>query len=140
MREPPLPLIEGQCRDRDCPAHPYRQEHFYHHIDSPLNGCDCCGGPTDRLVSTFGIVWTGEITQRYREKGIEGYYAPDGMDVWERKTPDGKPRHRHLNTWSEVRQHCKSEGLHDPRSIGKNCEVSSDGRSASWRGMPGSEV
>jgi hypothetical protein len=91
-------------------------------------------------VNTPQVIWTGPITERYRDKSLPGYRGT-GMDVYTRNTPDGKPQLRHLDTWGDVARHCKENGLVDPRSMGKNMTVSEDGKTLSQdKGMPGGEL
>lgn len=135
-----MPLLEGACENPECDLRMAPQEHFYHHWDSPMRACDCCGGPTRKLVSTFGIIWTGPIGQRYRDKAAEGFHAPDGQVAWTRKTPDGKPRQVRLETWQDVGRYAKAEGCYDPREIPKTVEIGADGKSCSSRGFAGQET
>lgn len=138
-----MPILEGVCHNSQCSLAGRRQEHYYHHYPKwaegeALNACDQCGSPTVMVGSPFRIVWTGPISQRYREKTADGYHAPDGMDVWTRRSTGGKPELRHLETWQDVRSYAKSEGCYDPREIPKTVE--SFGDSCSSRGFSGQEV
>lgn len=103
--------------------------------------CPACGRVMRENAQAPGVVWTGSIGQRYRSKAADGYHEPDGMTMWSRKTPDGKPVPVRLESWADVRRFAKSEGLTDPRELPNNLEVKPDGKSlANTMGMPGSEV
>jgi hypothetical protein len=123
-----------------------RTEHFFHpsQADAVTEApCDCgqMASRTDEIVHAPAVVWTGTIGQRYRDKDKEGYYAKDGMDVYTRKTPDGKPKLLHLESWNDVSRHCKEEGLVDPREMGRNMTVSEDGKQLGYdKGATGTEV
>lgn len=136
-----MPLREEICTRPACPGEGVVEERFYHSAALSPRPCEHCGGTMERLASRFGVVWTGPLTQRYRDRDKEGYHAPEGMDVWTRKSTGGKPKPLHLNDWSDVRRYCKAEGLADPREVGRNVAVSDDGKSLkSGMGEPGVEI
>jgi len=103
--------------------------------------CPQCGSTMRENVSAPNVIWTGPIGQRYRSKEAEGFHNPDGMIVYEKNTPDGKPRPVHLNDWGQVKDFCRREGLRDPRENGNNIQVAENGRDLiNTMGMPGTEV
>jgi predicted nucleic acid-binding Zn ribbon protein len=134
-----MPLFESACTNRGCLMLDVTVEHFYHNERQPLNRCDSCGGKTEKVLSTFAMAFSGDITARYKDKDKDGGYE-DGHWAWTRKTPDGKPRPVRLETWQQQKEFCKSEGLTNPRELPKHAEVSADGKSISSRGMPGQEI
>jgi len=92
-----------------------------------------------RVVSGFNSPLMGVISAtKYGDRSIPGAAAfSDSHWVWERNTIDGKPKPRLITTFEEQREHCKNEKLLNPSEIPRNVEVSSDGKGASTRGMPG---
>jgi hypothetical protein len=142
--ELPSDASQFWCESRKCAMRgrvvelPWREE--------PVTGrhyplCPTCGDVMRENVSAPNVIWTGPIGQRYRDKDKDGYHNPDGQIVYTRKTPDGKPRPVLLENWSDVKAHCKSEGLVDPRSLPRNLEVAEDGKGTlNTRGMPGTEL
>ena len=123
------------CRNRGVLLSlPWRDGKFF-----PL--CENCGKVMRENVSAPSVIWTGAIGQRYRDKTKEGFHDPDGIKAYTRKTKDGKPQLVHLSDWSAVKEHCRSEGLADPRSLPANMEVGDDGKTVkNTCGMPGTEV
>lgn len=135
-----MPVIDFTC------SAGHRIEHFYHQTESKTVTeclCDCGAKATrsDEIRQAPAVVWTGPIGQRYRDKDKSDYHKPDGMDVYTRKTPDGKPKLLHLDNWSDVKRHCANEGLVDPREMGRNMTVGEDGKTfKADMGAPGTEV
>ena len=136
-----MPIREGICENEQCPISGVPQEHYYKSDDS-LNQCDCCGGPTRLVMSSFGIVWTGPISQRYRYRDAENYHQKgDGFWATAKRTPDGKPKSVYLDNWQAVRQFAKSEGCADPREISKNMVPNESGKGLqNTVGLPGTEL
>jgi hypothetical protein len=136
-----MPLREEVCTTDACPNCGVVEERLYHSAALGPRPCECCGGPTHRLESTFGVVWTGPVGQRYRDKTAEGFHEPDGQYAYERKTPDGHPKLVRLETWQDIKSYAKREGLVDPRELGKNISVNAGGKSLNANmGMPGTEL
>lgn len=114
--------------------------------EEPITGrhyplCPTCGDVLRENVSAPNVIWCGEIDHRYRDKTKDGYFADPGQTVYTRNTPDGKPKALHLSTWQDVKEHCKREGLRDPRECGNNIQVAEDGKKLlNTCGMPGTEV
>ena len=135
-----MPVIDFQC------SRGHRIEHFYHQTEAQtVTECVCdCGAIAIRsheILQAPAVVWTGPIGQRYRDKDKAGFHQPDGMVQYTRKTPDGKPRPVHLESWSDVARYCKQEGCADPRSMGRNMTVGEDGKTLGYdKGAPGTEV
>lgn len=117
-----------------------RYEHHYVETDPP---CSSCQGPTERAFSSFGIVWTGEISSKYIDRSVKGSdkLKDGGHWVWERNTPDGKPRPRRIETFQQQREFCKSEGLINPTEVSNNIEPKEGGKGlVNNRGLPGTEI
>lgn len=134
-----MPVYEHSCTADGCELQGYVLERYEHHAVSTDPPCAACGGPTVRIVSSFGVVFTGPITRKYMDTKRE---IPDKKGdgahwVWEKKTPDGKPRPRLITTWSEQRDYCKQEGLALPSDMPTNATMSEDGKTLQSRGMPG---
>ena len=136
-----MPLLEGICEDRRCAAYRYKQEHFYHHWDAePLNPCSICGGPTVRVMSAFNVVFSGVISARYNDRKLENAHK-DGHTVYERDPITRKVTPLHITTFQQQADYCKRNGLLNPKEIGKNYEVESDGKTIkSPMGLPGVEI
>ncbi len=136
-----MPIFESACILRECAAAERPVEHFYFHSSDPMLPCESCGGPTIKLISTFGIVFTGEITRKYLDRESEGGNKADGGHwVWEkRNTPDGKPKAKYITTWQEQREYARSEGVAVPSDLPKHFTPKEGGQGeANTCGMPGS--
>ena len=152
LADPPRETGEFYCETRECSQRGEVKQLPMRHCKSPeccplsrpgthYPLCESCGNAMRENVSAPNVIWTGPIGQRYRDKDKDGYHNPDGQIVYTRKTPDGKPRPVLLENWSDVKAHCKSEGLVDPRSLPRNLEVAEDGKGTlNTRGMPGTEL
>jgi len=53
--------------------------------------------------------------------------------VTEKKTADGKPRQRFIETWQDRKEYMKQEGLSDVGPM----DAASDGKKSSSQGLPG---
>jgi hypothetical protein len=128
------------CEHKDCRA-AFRLTELPWRADGGYPLCPTCGKVMRERVSAPSVIWTGAIGKRYRTKGVDGYDAPDGIRMYTRKTPDGKPKMVELSDWGQVKSFCRQEGLADPRQQGLNMEVGEDGKSVkNTCGMPGTEV
>ena len=136
-----MPLRDEICHNPRCPWNGVVEERFYHSQALGPRPCEHCQGEMERIPSRFGVVWTGPIDQRYRDKTKDGYYEPAGMTQWTRNTPDGKPQPVRLETWQDVKQYARENGCTDPRDVGNNVSVGEDGKTLNaGMGQPGVEV
>ncbi len=104
-----------------------------------MQACHVCHGETQKLMSAFQIVFTGQITARYNDRGKEGAHL-DGHWAFE-KDAAGKTQSVFIESWDQQKSYCKRNGLANPREISRNFEVAQDGRTVkNSMGMPGSEV
>jgi hypothetical protein len=123
-------------------------EHFCHPTaarEVTQNPCECglMAARNREITHAPAVVWTGPLSQRYRNKDGQDYHAPDGQWAYTRRGPGGetiKPTAVRLETWQDVHEYAKHEGCYDPRDLPKNLEVSEDGKSSSSRGFRGQEV
>lgn len=133
-----MPIYETACSNKTCDKHGVPVEHYYRTSGEPLYPCENCGGETRLLISQFAVVFTGPITARYNDKKKE---RPDLEShwVWEKKTPDGKPRQRYIETWQQRKEYMKQEGLRDDIGV---IDAPSDGKGSGNNGcgMPGAWV
>lgn len=128
-----MPMFEFGCVA--CGGY---QERYLPRASSPNPTCEdpACGGETQRLISGFAITFTGIMYgSKYNDKTKE-FAHQDGHWVTEKKTVDGKPRPRFLETFQDQAQYCKQEGLVNPKDLPTNAESTGD-RHLSGRGMPG---
>lgn len=134
-----MPLLEAVCQNEQCRLHGLRVEHFYPHSDSPTAACESCGGPTQRVMSSFGIVFTGDITDRYLDRGLE--HKTGAHWAWGRDPATKKPVPRRIETFDDQRNFCREFHVQNPKDMPRNLEVSEDGKTVkSSMGMPGCEV
>jgi predicted nucleic acid-binding Zn ribbon protein len=141
-RYPSVPIYELACGNQECSQYAHVWEAYYSTSDKPDPPCVLCGVTAKRLISSFSVVFTGPITRKYIDKKIEGHEKEDGSyHVWETKGLDGQkkahPTLKKISTFQEEREFAKSEGLIPPSQLGP-CEVHSDGKGVSTRGLPGS--
>lgn len=104
-------------------------------MSAPEPVCDNCGQTKQVMISRFGIVWTGPMSQRYRDPKLEGYHGPDHHWMYTRNTPDGKPKAVLIDSWQASREFAKAEGLVPPQEA-PPMEISSDGKSITSVGLP----
>lgn len=133
-----MPIFEYCCKNEACEDYAHAHEHYVATSDKPDPNCDSCGLPTGRMISTFGVVFTGPITKRYNDPNADNAHMESHW-VWETKGPGGekiKPRPLLIEDFQQQREYAKREGLVNPKDVGP-MEVGSDGKSFSSRGMPG---
>lgn len=133
-----MPLFEHACPNEKCSAYRVVEEHYFSQADAPLPACSVCGSVQQRIISRFGVVWTGVITAKYNDSKLERSHS-ETQYMWTRQTPDGKPKCVPITTFQEQREFCKREGLVNPSSVhfNSNTEVSADGKATSSQGLPG---
>jgi predicted nucleic acid-binding Zn ribbon protein len=133
-------LLEGKCKNPACAFHEVAVEHFYWHSDDPTAPCDICGGPTERCMSRFAVVFTGVISARYNDPKLEGAHK-EGHVVWGKDPVTGKTVHRRVETFDDQKRVCREFGYINPREAPTHFEVAEDGRTTkNTRGLPGSWV
>jgi len=138
-----MPIFEGSCRSSTCRSAGRPQEHYYHNSDQPMAPCDVCGGPTERVMSRFGIVWTGPISAKYLDRSKEGGQKMDGAHwAYENSgTPGKNATPVRIETWDDQRAFCKRNGLARPQEMSNHYEVAEDGKTVKNSvGLPGCEI
>ena len=123
-----MPLFTEVCGSPDCVLQGDPTDEYYKHWDDPQKPCSACGGPTTRIPSQFGIVWTGEITAKYVDKSLDDGHRKDLSHWVFEKGPDGKTKPFLIENFQQQREYCKRNGLANPADLDSNCEVSEDGR------------
>jgi len=100
---------------------------------------DCCGAPMRRMISRFGIVWTGPIS-KYNDPTKERCNQTDDGSHWVwrvRSSKSGHPERQLISSIAEQKAFCREEGLTLPSDTPANADISSDGRTLSSQGLPG---
>lgn len=124
-----MPLFESSCISQSCPLAGQVTEWLGKYEDpEPL--CTC-GTPMTRLVSRFGVIWTGALTSKYVDRSLEGGHGDGGHWAYRTKnTASGKPEPVYIETFQQQREYCKAEGLGLPSDT-DFAMISDDGRSTS---------
>jgi len=123
-----MPIYESACATRDCAEFGVVNEWLARSADSPELDCVSCGKPMERRVSRFGVIWTGPITSRYLQKGMEGENGDGSHWMYRTKgTKSGKPEPVLITTFQEQRDFAKAEGLGLPQDTSPG-RISADGR------------
>lgn len=136
-----MPLYEDVCFRPECPVYDQAVERYYSTSSTPQKPCIECGGPTERLMSRFGVVWTGPITAKYNDKESKGAHKEGHWAFRKKSSLSGKPEPVFIETFQQQREFCKAEGLVNPTQAPRNLVVKEDGRTlANTRGMPGTEL
>lgn len=131
-----MPLYESACASNVCVEFARPVEWRASTWETPDPSCVECGGPTKRMISQFGIVFTGPLTAKYNDPKADNAHQ-EGHYAWRTKnTKDGKPEMVWIDSFDAQREHCRSEGLVNPKDLGPG-EVGGDGKTLSTRGMPG---
>ena len=135
-----MPIYESACPSKPCPRYAIPTEHYYPHFDSKLLPCDSCGGATVKLMSDFKVVFTGRITSRYNDQGIEGAER-EGHWAWGNDPVTKKPIPKFIETWDDQRSFVKEYGLVNPKEMPRNFTVDETGKiPQNTRGLPGTEL
>lgn len=130
-----MPLFEsicGKCGEM--------REYYVPHWYSP--DPECCGEQTKRLVSEFGVVFTGVLSaSKYNDPKLERAHQGPHWGWRRRSSKSGKPEPVYIETFEDQKKFCKEEGLVNPKDIG-NIEATSDGKfnSSTGRGTRGQWV
>lgn len=133
-----MPRYDLTCRNEQCPDLDVIRE-ITMHMDESEPACRC-GQQMVKVPVMFAMPFSGDITSRYNDKRLEGGHKKSGAHwVYERNTPDGKPKPRLIRTFAEQADYCRREGLVNPREAGP-AEISSDGRTVTSVGLPGCEI
>lgn len=135
-----MPVYESACTTAECQSRGTPIEWYTGDRSKPDPNCGDCGQPMRRMISPFGVVFTGPITGKYLDHKAEVKGEDGSHWAWETKGPDGQklanPRPVRIETFQDQRDFCRREGLVDPSSIGP-AEIHADGRGVSTRGLPG---
>jgi putative FmdB family regulatory protein len=127
-----VPIYEYWCQPCGEVEEMYRKRY-----GEPPPPCPRCGAERITLASRFAVVFTGDITSRYKLKDREDAYT-DGVWMYRKRTSlSGEPEPVYIQTWQELREFCKAEGLSQPGEAPTNASISSDGKRLSGAGMPG---
>ncbi len=136
-----MPVYERTCRDSSCTEYGRIVEYYTPRFTKEDPPCAVCAGPSARIISRFGIIWTGSITARYNDKRAENPEKDGGHWAWRRRSSiSGQPEPVFISDFSQQKDFCKQEGLVNPRDLPTNAEPSSDGTQLQSRGMPGAWV
>lgn len=130
-----MPIFESACQQ--CGS---VQEFYAPHSDSPDPSCTC-GGETKRLISTFGVVFTGPLSASKYNRDVQGgdpkARFQDEQVVWRTKSSKtGVPERCVLTTWEDRKRFMKDEGLIGIEDLG-DLQATSDGKVGSGVGMRG---
>ncbi len=111
-------------------------------ITAPEGSGDCreCGEPLESVLYAIATVFTGVISERYKDRSKEGGFG-DGHWSFPRDPETKKVTPRFIETFDDQRRMCSEFGLANPKEFGNNYEVSEDGKSVKNSiGMPGCEI
>jgi hypothetical protein len=132
-----MPRYDIACQNDACEQFGVVREATFH-MDESAPACQSCGVPQEKQVTLFNMAFSGSITARYNDPKLEGAHV-EGHWMYERNTPDGKPKPVFIDTWQKQREFCKRENLVPPTQSGP-LHISADGMSVNGRGLPGCEV
>ncbi len=133
-----MPVYESYCDD--CTR--IKEWYAKHFVDIHENPpCEQCGGPTKRLLSRFGVVFTGALSKKYNDPKVEKYDQEGHWAYRVKSSVSGHPEPVYIDSFQAQREFCKAEGLANPKDL-PNMEADSDGRfrSNAGVGMPGAWV
>jgi hypothetical protein len=128
-----VPLYENYCQN--C-----RTVREWYAPTSESPDPECCGQPTQRLISMFRVVFTGPISARYNDRSKENAHL-EGFDAW-RVHSAKDPRHPEkvrIETWEDRRKFMRDEHLEEVPSNATASYSGEGGRDVkiSTVGMPG---
>ena len=93
-----------------------------------------------KLMSDFKVVFTGRITSRYNDRGVEGA-SREGHYAWGNNPVTKKPECRWIETFDDQRSFVKEYGLVNPKEMPRNFTVDETGKiPQNTRGLPGTEL
>lgn len=134
-----MPLYETVCRERTCSEYGRVIEYYSHAQTDKDPPCQVCGQDRSRVISTFGIVFTGAFSAKYNDIKKENAWQ-EGHWAWRKKTKSGNPEPVWIDSFDAQRDFCKSEGLVNPKDVPTYAEVDSEGKKMSSAGMPGTWI
>ncbi len=124
-----MPVFESVCVSKTCGNRGLIVEHFYKHWDDPTEPCEECGERTEKIPSSFASPFMGDMGRKYVDRSLDDGDRQDLHHwVWDRNTPDGKPKPRYIETFQQQKEWCRSNGVALPSELPSNCEASEDGR------------
>lgn len=132
-----MPVFESQCSN----GHVF--EWYASNAKAPDPACRFCSEPTKRLISRFHAIYTGTLGRLNDSNKEYRYQTEKGHWAWRKRSttrPDGQPEQVFLETRQDQKNYCREEQVEDPTLMPTNMEVSSDGKSVTSQGMPGSWV
>lgn len=136
-----MPVYESCCPDTECKSRGRRVEWYAAKSTSPDPSCQECGHLMQRLVSSFGVIWSRPFSY-YNDKAKDNSQM-DEHTVWRKRSTrraDGKPEICTISTFKEQADYCREEKLVNPRDLPSNAEPSRDGMKLTSAGMPGCEI
>jgi putative FmdB family regulatory protein len=126
-----MPVFEYFCHK--CGS---TEEIYVRHWDDPAP-CPACGMEREKMMSRFGIVFTGPITRKYMDTKRDGYHMEGFWAYRKRSSISGQPEPVFISTFDELKAFNKAEGLAAPGEVPTNATISADGRKLTSSGMPG---
>lgn len=131
-----MPVYEHACSASTCVRYAMVTENYFSRSTAEMPQCAACGNREVKLISNFGVVFTGPLTAKYNERGSENPHQ-EGHWAFKKNTKDGIPKPVWISDFDAQRRFCKEEGLVNPKDIPTHAEVSDDGKKLNSRGMPG---
>ena len=136
-----MPIYEGTCVNTTCEARGCIREWYVKSSQVGMKKpCPSCSAALKRTPSRFGIVWTGELTTKYNDKGSENYHQEGHWAYKVRSSTSGEPEPVWIDTFQKQKEFCKQEGLVNPKDLPTHADVSADGKKLRSRGMPGAWI
>jgi predicted nucleic acid-binding Zn ribbon protein len=104
--------------------------------DLPDPPCPQCGAGRERLVSRFGVPFSGSI-HKYMDPTREGA-SQDGFWAYRKiSSVSGQPEATWIGDMQTLKEFNKAEGLAAPGEVPTNSTISADGKRLLSTGMPG---
>ena len=113
-----MPLYEYQCIPN---GHRFEVRHGIN--ESPVQGCEECGGAVRRVIHPVGIVFKGS-----------GFYVTDSR----KSNPANKPSESSGESKSDAAGAAKSESTSEPKAESKT-ETKSEGKAAGKKETPAAD-
>ena len=124
-----MPIREHVCLTEGCKNDGYIVEEFFHPREDQAPICTGCFQQMERLASSFGVIWTGEITSKYNDRNADNVHSTGhwavrkrGLDGQPLKTPEPV----FIDSWQKQSEYCKAEGLINPRELDSRADHSGD--------------
>jgi hypothetical protein len=130
-------ILEHVCGNEQCPEYGVVVEHYYGHDPGELQ-CEQCREVAGRVVSNFGVVFTGPISRKYQDPKREGYGEESWYEWRVKSSKSGKPEPVLIDSWAALKQFRADEKLVGRDEMGP-VEGTSDGKyhQSAGRGLPG---